>query len=827
MHKSLGRFGSAHSASIAFTTALLVAELLACGSENAGPGRSSKGDMGLARSALSAAASAASLAPLAPATVAFELELDGQRFELSLSRTSPPTTTNYQSFRRTREGALIPLPPPALDCTYRGVTTAVAATGAAPGFAAMSVCTAATGHAAGQAASGVLRAGGRFWQLEPDPLDTDASDGIEHVARPLRRGDTPASAPELAQRTTLYQLPESPAPLEFREGSDEETKYIDLIVVNDAARVADIGGGTEATTIQFVDTMNALLDGSGLSPRLRVTLRGQVLFDQDPYGNALEFVGGEVDNDSLLGEFLDWGNDEELPAHDEHMLLSGLDFVGGVVGYAGLNVACSTNSNGFIVQAGDASGGFAVLSAVHELGHTVGMDHDGSRQDCPQRGFIMASVGCGNCPGAEEAEFSPCSIEQFQAFLGGPAYTGVRCADDVPAGGVPSCGDGAVQEGESCDCGSSDCSDIDPCCNGAICQLADGAECSDFNDGCCESCTIVGAEAEVVCRSQRSSCDIAEVCNGNKDCPADSFEPAGEACQDERGNAGACYFGDCRSRGTQCEQIAEQQNSPQLDGLGGPAPRCGAPCSQNQIVCGSGNNCVTINGPGVIDGVPCDDGQCVDGQCVSAIDQCPNDPAKDEPGDCGCGSPDIDRDEDGTADCSDGCPEDGDKRAPGICGCGSPDTDSDRDGTPDCNDDCPIDAQKSAPGDCGCGNAETDTDRDGAADCIDECPADPSQRMAGACGCGVAEVDSDFDGTADCIDGCRTDPASIAPPCTISGGTDTDGDGDVDVSASRKSDGGCAIAQPGTVSGRPSHPAASLAWLALAVVPLLRRRRRA
>lgn len=37
----------------------------------------------------------------------------------------------------------------------------------------------------------------------------------------------------------------------------------------------------------------------------------------------------------------------------------------------------------------------------------------------------------------------------------------------------------------------------------------------------------------------------------------------------------------------------------------------------------------------------------------------------------------------------DGCPDDPAKTEPGICGCGTPDTDSDGDGTPDCNDNCP------------------------------------------------------------------------------------------------------------------------------------------
>ena len=69
-------------------------------------------------------------------------------------------------------------------------------------------------------------------------------------------------ATEPARHTTLYRQPESPAPrLEFREGTPEETKYIELVVVSDAARVAQSGGQTEATGLRFVETMNALLAG--------------------------------------------------------------------------------------------------------------------------------------------------------------------------------------------------------------------------------------------------------------------------------------------------------------------------------------------------------------------------------------------------------------------------------------------------------------------------------------------------------------------------------------------------------------------------------------
>ena len=47
-------------------------------------------------------------------------------------------------------------------------------------------------------------------------------------------------------------------------------------------------------------------------------------------------------------------------------------------------------------------------------------------------------------------------------------------------------------------------------------------------------------------------------------------------------------------------------------------------------------------------------------------------------------------------DLGDLCPDDPAKSDPGLCGCGVPDTDSDGDGTPDCNDQCANDPNKTA-----------------------------------------------------------------------------------------------------------------------------------
>lgn len=56
------------------------------------------------------------------------------------------------------------------------------------------------------------------------------------------------------------------------------------------------------------------------------------------------------------------------------------------------------------------------------------------------------------------------------------------------------------------------------------------------------------------------------------------------------------------------------------------------------------------------------------------VDLCPNDPNKTQPGICGCGALDTDRDGDGAMDCVDRCPDDPNKTLPGQCGCNILDT---------------------------------------------------------------------------------------------------------------------------------------------------------
>ena len=180
---------------------------------------------------------------------------------------------------------------------------------------------------------------------------------------------------------------------------------------------------------------------------------------------------------------------------------------------------------------------------------------------------------------------------------------------------------------------------------------------------------------------------------------------------------------------------------------------------------------------------------------INACDGCPNDPAKTEPGICGCGVADTDTDSDGTADCNDGCPTDPAKTEPGICGCGVAETDTDGDGTADCNDDdddndgvadsldaFPLDAGESVDtdGDGQGNNADADDDNDGVADSLDAFPLDAAE-SADTDGDGQgnnADTDDDGDGTDDATDGCPVDSNKTEPGICGCGVADSDNNGD-------------------------------------------------
>ncbi|XP_030065865.1 disintegrin and metalloproteinase domain-containing protein 23 [Microcaecilia unicolor] len=207
--------------------------------------------------------------------------------------------------------------------------------------------------------------------------------------------------------------------------------------------------------------------------------------------------------------------------------------------------------------------------------------------DCtePWGGCIMEETGV-----YHPRKFSKCSIAEYKEFLN---RGGGFCLFNKPTKlfETTECGNGYVEAGEECDCGSRlEC--FMDCCK--KCSLANGAHCSD--GPCCNtSCLFLPREYD--CRYAVNECDITEHCTGDSgQCPPNLRKQDGYSCDS---NQGRCYNGECKTRDNQCRYIwgskaasSDKFCYEKLNTEGTEKGNCGkegnrwVQCSKHDIFCG-------------------------------------------------------------------------------------------------------------------------------------------------------------------------------------------------------------------------------------------------
>ncbi|XP_029819125.1 uncharacterized protein LOC108642955 [Manacus vitellinus] len=145
-------------------------------------------------------------------------------------------------------------------------------------------------------------------------------------------------------------------------------------------------------------------------------------------------------------------------------------------------------------------------------------------------------------------KFSRCSIDEYNQFL---QDGGGSCLFNKPLKLLdpPECGNGFVEAGEECDCGSlAECARSGGnCCK--KCTLTHDAMCSDGL--CCKGCKY--EPRGVSCREAVNECDIPESCTGDSSqCPPNLHKLDGYFCENEQGR---CYGGRCKTRDRQCNAL--------------------------------------------------------------------------------------------------------------------------------------------------------------------------------------------------------------------------------------------------------------------------------
>ncbi|KAI9190375.1 hypothetical protein H9P43_001809 [Blastocladiella emersonii ATCC 22665] len=282
---------------------------------------------------------------------------------------------------------------------------------------------------------------------------------------------------------------------------------------------------------------------------------------------------------------------------------------------------------------------------AHEVAHNFGAVHDCISSQCSAAaaaGTRITDLSCcpcstggtttGNCDcggqyimnptdNSRTDAFSPCSVSSvcgtLQRALRSP-LGGTQCLQEPGAqttlqGKV--CGNGILEEGEQCDCGTK--CDSDACCT-KDCKFKAPAVCSDTNNpGCCAGCQF--KPAGTVCRDSQDFCDVPETCSGTSAvCPTDAFREDGLACKlngtfpdATRAAATYCASGMCTSRSAQCFLASKGQTMVFQTACSAQQGSCSVSCADP-----SGGNACYLLDSAFFDGTECGlGGRCRAGQC--------------------------------------------------------------------------------------------------------------------------------------------------------------------------------------------------------------------
>ncbi|XP_015217483.1 disintegrin and metalloproteinase domain-containing protein 11 isoform X2 [Lepisosteus oculatus] len=363
-----------------------------------------------------------------------------------------------------------------------------------------------------------------------------------------------------------------------------ETKYIELMVVNDNHLFTQIRSSASQTRnfAKAVVNMADAIYKEQLNTRIVLvametwTSQNMISIDDDPL--------------VTLRDFMKYRRENVKEHSDAVHLFSGRTFRSSRSGAAYIGGICSLTRGGGVNEYGNV--GPMSITLSQNLGQNIGMMWNTNRGTagecrCPDTwmGCIMEDTGF-----YLPRRFARCSVDEYLRFL---QQGGGSCLFNKPAQllEAPECGNGFVETGEECDCGSPlECAkNGGACCK--KCTLTHDAMCS--SGLCCRGCKY--EMRGVVCRDAVNDCDIPETCTGDSSqCPHNVHKLDGYTCENGQGR---CYSGRCKTRDGQCSGLwgyssADRFCYEKLNSEGTEKGNCGRDgpgwiqCNKQDVLCG-------------------------------------------------------------------------------------------------------------------------------------------------------------------------------------------------------------------------------------------------
>ncbi|XP_028654773.1 disintegrin and metalloproteinase domain-containing protein 28 isoform X2 [Erpetoichthys calabaricus] len=458
--------------------------------------------------------------PQYPDTVHYGLKVDGKELVIDLEKNEGLIAQNYTETHYTKDGEKVTITPHDLeDCYYQGHIH-----NDSESMASISICDGGL--------RGFFQTAGQRYLIEP----LQANDTGDHAVIQFEKvNETPAVC-GVTNTTWDDNYPKINRVRSRGRSLTEQLKYVELFIVTDTLlykKMKNDLNEVRKRVFEIVNYINVVYK----------PLKTFVALVGLEYWTTSDKISITAPAGATLDTFTKWRNSELVTTlkHDNAQLLTGIDFEGATVGLAYVGTMCSQYSTG-VIQDHSASSTAVGATMAHEMGHNLGMSHDSSSCICQDPSCIMAPALSYNIP----KRFSSCSFQNYQDFQSqrNPVcLTNVPNMNDVKAD--PVCGNGFLERGEECDCGTvEECTNI--CCNATTCKLTADSQCA--TGECCDNCKIIPAGTE--CRPSKDECDIPEACNGvSATCGENVFAVNGLPCQSGKGY---CYNGTCPLLPDQC-----------------------------------------------------------------------------------------------------------------------------------------------------------------------------------------------------------------------------------------------------------------------------------